>query len=204
MNTTHITNSHINQLINTLNDENIKPSDLDLASFGELYTLTIQHDIELKLVENLVGFGVIKLEEDQRLIYKDFDLTEAYQDAYFRMFEDEECEWNILICPQQLSILLSVMKIKDLINELNKFNPESTLLFSNNIECFHSMSGCSFLSDYQLLDFTKKEFKEEVEGMEFNSDGIEDEDEYKKEILDEVDTKEVVVFQVSGEENWNQ
>ena len=96
------------------------------------------------------------------------------------------------------------MKIKDLINELNKFNPESTLLFSNNIECFHSMSGCSFLSDYQLLDFTKKEFKEEVEGMEFNSDGIEDEDEYKKEILDEVDTKEVVVFQVSGEENWNQ
>jgi hypothetical protein len=66
------------------------------------------------------------------------------------------------------------------------------------------MSGCSFLSDYQLLDFTKKEFKEEVEGMEFNSDGIEDEDEYKKEILDEVDTKEVVVFQVSGEENWNQ
>jgi len=40
--------------------------------------------------------------------------------------------------------------------------------------------------------------------MEFNSDFIEDEDEYKKEILDEVDTKEVVVFQVSGEENWNQ
>jgi hypothetical protein len=66
------------------------------------------------------------------------------------------------------------------------------------------MSGCSFLSEYQLLDFTKKEFKEEVEGMEFNSDFIEDEDEYKKEILDEVDTKEVVVFQVSGEENWNQ
>jgi hypothetical protein len=66
------------------------------------------------------------------------------------------------------------------------------------------MSGCSFLSEYQLLDFTKKEFKEEVEGHEFNSDFIEDEDEFKKEILDEVDTKEVVVFQVSGEENWNQ
>lgn len=96
------------------------------------------------------------------------------------------------------------MKIKDLINELSKLNPESTLLFSNNIECFHSMSGCSFLSEYQLLDFTKKEFKEEVEGHEFNSDFIEDEDEYKKEIIDQVDTDQVIVFQVSGEENWNQ
>ena len=96
------------------------------------------------------------------------------------------------------------MKIKDLINELSKFNPESTLLFSNNIECFHSMSGCSFLSEYYLLDFTKKEFKEEVEEHEFNSDFIEDEDEFKKEILDQVDTDQVIVFQVSGEENWNQ
>ena len=106
MNTTHITNSHIDQLINALNDENIKPSDLDLTSFDELHNLSTQRDIELKLVENLVGFGVIKLEEDQRLIYKDFDLTEAYEDAYFRMFEDEECEWNILICPQQVSKII--------------------------------------------------------------------------------------------------
>ena len=40
--------------------------------------------------------------------------------------------------------------------------------------------------------------------MEFNSDFIEDEKEYKKEIIDEVDKNGVVVFQVSGEENWNQ
>jgi len=41
-------------------------------------------------------------------------------------------------------------------------------------------------------------------GMGFNSDGIEDEKEYKKEILEGVDKNGVVVFQVSGEENWNQ
>ena len=96
------------------------------------------------------------------------------------------------------------MKIKDLINELSKLNPESTLLFSNNIECFMSMSGCAFTANYQLNDFTKKEFKQEVEDMEFNSDGIEDEDEYKKDLIGEVDKNGVVVFQVSGDENWNQ
>jgi hypothetical protein len=96
------------------------------------------------------------------------------------------------------------MKVKDLIKELSALNPESTLMFSNNIECFMSMSGCSFIGEHQLLDFTKKEFKEEVEGMDFNSDGIEDEDEFKKEILEDVDKNGVVVFQISGEENWNQ
>ena len=39
--------------------------------------------------------------------------------------------------------------------------------------------------------------------MDFNSDGIE-EDEFKKEILEEVDENGVVVFLVGGEENWNQ
>jgi hypothetical protein len=96
------------------------------------------------------------------------------------------------------------MKIKDLIKELSDLNPESTLLFSSSVECFHSMTGSSFVSDYQLLDFTKKEFKKEVEGLDFNSDGIEDEDEYKKEIIDKVGKNGVIVFQVSGEENWNQ
>ena len=66
------------------------------------------------------------------------------------------------------------------------------------------MSGCSFVADYELLDFTKKEFKKEVKDMEFNSDGIEDEKEFKNDIIDEVDTDEVIVLQVSGEENWNQ
>ena len=96
------------------------------------------------------------------------------------------------------------MKIKDLINELSKLNPESTLMFSNHIECFRSNSGCSFVADYELHDFTKKEFKQEVEDMEFNSYGIEDEDEYKKDIVGEVDKNGVVVFMVTGEENWNQ
>ena len=96
------------------------------------------------------------------------------------------------------------MKIKDLINELSKLNPESTLMFSNHIECFRSDSGCAFVGSYRLNDFTKKEFKEEVEDMEFNSDGIEDEDEYKKDIVGEVDKDGVVVFMVSGEENWNE
>ena len=97
------------------------------------------------------------------------------------------------------------MKIKDLIKELSKLNPESTLMFSNHIECFMSNSGCSFIADYQLNEFTKKEFKEEVEDMEFNSDSqIEDEDEYKKDIIGEVDKNGVVVFMVTGVENWNQ
>lgn len=96
------------------------------------------------------------------------------------------------------------MKIKDLIKELSEFNPETTVVFSSVIECFHSVSGSSFVSDYQLHDFTKKGYKEEVMGMEFNSDGIEDEDEYKKEILEDVDKNGVLVFQVTGEENWNQ
>ena len=96
------------------------------------------------------------------------------------------------------------MKIKDLIKELSKLNPESTLMFSTNIECFRSDSGCAFTADYKLNDFTKKEFKQEVEDMEFNSDGIEDEDEFKKDLIGEVDKNGVVVFQVSGEENWNQ
>ena len=37
-----------------------------------------------------------------------------------------------------------------------------------------------------------------------NSDGIEDEDDYKKDIVREVDKDGVVVFLVTGEENWNQ
>ena len=97
------------------------------------------------------------------------------------------------------------MKIKDLIKELSKRNPESTLMFSNHIECFMSNSGCSFVANYQLDDFSKTQFEEEVEDMDFNSDSqIEDEDEYKKTIIEEVDKNGVVVFQISGVENWNQ
>jgi len=109
-----------------------------------------------------------------------------------------------LICPLTNLNIKTVMKIKDLIEELSKLNPESTLMFSNHIECFMSNSGCSFVADYQLNEFTKKEFKQEVEDMEFNSDGFEDEEDFKKDVLGEVDKNGVVVFMVTGEENWNQ
>lgn len=89
MNTTAITTADIDKLINIFNETKVSPEDIGVE-LNELYNLTTQQDIEKYLLEYLVGFGLIKLEENQQLTYKDFDLTEAYEDAYFRMFED--CE----------------------------------------------------------------------------------------------------------------
>ena len=86
MNTT-ITTEQITETINIFNETGMTPEDIGIE-FKELYNLTTQQDIEKYLVEYLVGFGLIKLSDDQQLIYKDFDLTEYYQDAYFRYFED--------------------------------------------------------------------------------------------------------------------
>ena len=86
MNTT-ITTNHIKQLINTFLENGMTQEDIGIE-FDKLQTLTTQQDIEKYLVEYLVGFGLIKLSNDQQLTYKDFDLTEYYQDAYFRYFED--------------------------------------------------------------------------------------------------------------------
>ena len=86
MNTT-ITTEQITKTINIFNETGMTPEDIGIE-FKELYNLTTQQDIEKYLVEYLVGFGLIKLSDDQQLIYKDFDLTEYYQDAYFRYFED--------------------------------------------------------------------------------------------------------------------
>lgn len=88
MNTT-ITTEQIDQLINTLNETKVTSDDIGVE-FNELYNLTTKRDISAYLVEHLVGFGLLKLKKDQRLVYKDFDLTETYEDSYFRMFED--CE----------------------------------------------------------------------------------------------------------------
>ncbi len=88
MNTT-ITTEQITETINIFNETGVTPKDIGIE-FKELYNLTTQQDIEKYLVEYLVGFGLIKLSEDQQLIYKGFDLTEYYQDAYFRYFEDAE------------------------------------------------------------------------------------------------------------------
>jgi len=86
MNTT-ITTEQITKTINIFNEIGMTPEDIGIE-FKELYNLTTQQDIEKYLLEYAVGFGLIKLSEGQQLIYKDFDLTEYYQDAYFRYFED--------------------------------------------------------------------------------------------------------------------
>jgi hypothetical protein len=87
VNTTTITTEQIDKLINICNDTKVSSDDIGVE-LNELYNLTTQKDIENCLLEYLVGFGLIKLSDDQQLIYKGFDLTEYYQDAYFRYFED--------------------------------------------------------------------------------------------------------------------
>jgi hypothetical protein len=88
------------------------------------------------------------------------------------------------------------MKIKDLIKELSECNQESDVLFSNSIECFRSMSVCSFRGSHQIEEYTKKELREELEDHEFGDDDSED---VRNEILSEVG-ETCVVFSVSGEE----
>ena len=84
-----ITTEQITETINIFNETGMTPEDIGIE-FKELYNLTTQQDIEKYLLEYAVGFGLIKLSDDQQLIYKGFDLTEYYQDAYFRYFEDGE------------------------------------------------------------------------------------------------------------------
>jgi len=86
MNTT-ITTEQITKTINILNETGMSVEDVGVE-LNELYNLNTQKDIENCLLEYLVGFGLIKLSDDQQLIYKCFYLTEYYQDAYFRYFED--------------------------------------------------------------------------------------------------------------------
>jgi hypothetical protein len=83
------------------------------------------------------------------------------------------------------------MKIKDLIKELNQFNPETELLFSNSIECFRSVSCCQLVGDLQVLDFTKEELQDECE------DVIE---EQQIELTDD----NYVVLQINGEETYSE
>ena len=88
------------------------------------------------------------------------------------------------------------MKVKDLITELSKCNPESYVLFSNSIESFRSMTVCSFQGSHRIEEYTKKELKDELEDHDFGDDDSED---VRKEILSEVG-KTCVVFSVDGEE----
>ena len=89
MNTITITTADIDKLINIFNETKVSTTDIGIE-FNGLYNLTTQQDIEKYLLEYLVGFGLIKLEENQQLTYKNFNLTEYYQDTYFRYFEDIE------------------------------------------------------------------------------------------------------------------
>jgi hypothetical protein len=89
MNTNTITTEQINETINTFIETGMTPEDIGVE-FNELHNLNTQKQIEDCLLEYMVGFGLIKLSDDQQLIYKGFDLTEYYQDAYFRYFEDAE------------------------------------------------------------------------------------------------------------------
>lgn len=95
------------------------------------------------------------------------------------------------------------MIVKHLIEELQKLNPESVLLFSCDIDNFMSSSGCAFDADYSLQSFTNEEFKTEVDEMEFDSDH---EDEFKEELIEGINTVTtgIVVFRVSGDANWDQ
>jgi hypothetical protein len=90
MNTTTITTEQIDQLIKSLIEDKVTPDLIGVSKYEDLYTLATERDISAYLVEYLVGYKILKLEENQQLTYKDFDLTEAYEDSYFRMFED--CE----------------------------------------------------------------------------------------------------------------
>jgi hypothetical protein len=89
MNNITITTEQITETINIFNETGMTPEDIGVE-FKELYNLTTQKQIEDCLLEYMVGFGLIKLSDNQQLIYKGFDLTEYYQDAYFRYFEDIE------------------------------------------------------------------------------------------------------------------
>jgi hypothetical protein len=87
------------------------------------------------------------------------------------------------------------MTIKDLIDDLSKLNPNSTVLFSNSLEMGRSFCGCSYVATHQLTDMDKDEFEEELDGSD-----IEDDD--KEHLLDKVGEDGVVVFYVSGEETF--
>jgi hypothetical protein len=92
-----ISKQDIQQLIDYLINSGMDPKDLGqdptiagkLQTYGQLYQLNTQKEIEEYLVEYLAGSGLLKkLSPGERLTYKGFDVTDYYNDAYFRYFED--------------------------------------------------------------------------------------------------------------------
>lgn len=98
------------------------------------------------------------------------------------------------------------MKVKDLIKQLSKVNPDSTLLFSNIVESGRSFGGCAFEATGRINELSKEQFIEEAENV---MDSL-SEDRITDHALEDLVTKVkrskngVVVFLVQGEENWNE
>ena len=98
------------------------------------------------------------------------------------------------------------MKVKDLIKQLSKINPESTLLFSSCVESGRSFGGCAFEGTSRITDMSKEQFIEEAENVldSLSEDRITDNN-----LIDLVNKVKrskngVVVISVEGEENWNE
>lgn len=97
-----ISKDDIDKVINICKGDGITPKDFGhsseyggkLQNYSQLYNLNTQEEIEEYLVEYLVGFGLIKLSPGERLTYKGFDVTNYYEDAYFRYFEDSSDEMD--------------------------------------------------------------------------------------------------------------
>ena len=54
--------------------------------------------------------------------------------------------------PQQTSNIKTVMKIKDLINELSQYNQDIEVKFSSIVECFRTVSGCQLEGNVQISE----------------------------------------------------
>ena len=89
------------------------------------------------------------------------------------------------------------MKVKDLIKDLQQFNPENEILFGCSIECGYSVSVCNYTGEIYTNEYTNEEIKEEIEG-EMDSDT----EETYKEVLESLDGKGVCVINISGEETF--
>ena len=86
------------------------------------------------------------------------------------------------------------MKLKDLIKQLEQYNPETEVYFSNMVECGYSVSGCNYDGDIQI----QLENHEDVEEMK------EDMDEDTECNFPELkENEEILVITISGEENFN-
>lgn len=55
------------------------------------------------------------------------------------------------------------MKIKDLIKDLQKHDPETNVLFGCSVDSTHTISNCRFTGDIYIDKYTKKQIEKEIE-----------------------------------------